>query len=117
MREVKFKVWDGKKLSKTFDLSQHPMYWECLEDGERLLYTGLKDRNGIELYEGDILGKEGHFSFFIKFSDGAFRRVPINPIQRINWEHYPLNHYWLLDNQLSYIGNIYENPELLEDIT
>jgi uncharacterized phage protein (TIGR01671 family) len=77
-------------------------------------YTGLKDKNGKEIYEGDIcyvypdeweFQLEGCNHNVIYFEGGFGLKRDKNPF-------YPL--YKSLADYCNVIGNIYENPELLE---
>lgn len=109
MREIKFRVWDSLTNQMLYlgrQLDEHIGG----EPDHLMQYTGFKDNNGNDVYEGDILAKEGHWSFFVTFANGSFRRTPVDPVQRVNWEHQPLDKYWLLDSGFSVVGNIYENP-------
>lgn len=68
---------------------------------ELLQYTGLKDKNGKEIYEGDIIGSN---------MNGQ------RQCHEVRWvdESAKWSMYWYDDPEI--IGNIYENPELLERI-
>lgn len=113
MREIKFRAWD-KKQQKMFEVSE--IYWSSSEicvytkeegqecellpwDGniKHMQYTGLKDKNGKEIYEGDIFLKtygEDKFTELVEWGTSGFEC---------------LNN----SNEKEVIGNIYENPELL----
>ena len=78
-------------------------------------YVGLKDKNGNLIFEGDLL--RGLFKFglpitniYVKFENGAFCTVEKRKESEILYQ--PLANYFNVDFEI--IGNIYDNPELLE---
>jgi uncharacterized phage protein (TIGR01671 family) len=121
MREIKFRAWDGKTFTEfgpLFGLQSQlkPDAFRSHADSGFTIsqFTGLKDNNGKEIYEGDVLdidfggygeknpwrvdwGAE-HASFIIlgKATDGDDEQLPFQ-----------------LGNEANVVGNIYENPELL----
>ena len=76
-------------------------------------YTGLKDKNGKRIFEGDIAkvmqGKDKDIAY-VGFENGAFMLYPKtgNIYERTLWE------YWYNDWDVEVIGNVHDNPELLE---
>ena len=71
---------------------------------EVCLFTGLSDKNGIEIYEGDIVDYEGEWVDLVEFSEGNI------------WiaSNHALTSSDLNMGCIEVIGNIYQNPELLE---
>lgn len=165
-REIKFRVWDidGNQfwddslgdwkieflsgtepklivLEETFSpYGEQEFYWRNVENVVFQQYTGLKDRNGKEIYEGDILltsidymdayfgivrfgeykqdGSGGEYSpskcvgYFIEMSDEDKNKTD-------EWDYEVHCDYYheislLKVDEIEVVGNIYENPELLE---
>ena len=75
-------------------------------------YTGLKDKNGKRIFEGDIAkvlqGKDKDIAY-VGFENGAFMLYPKtgNIYERTLWS------YWYNDWDVEVVGNITDNPELL----
>lgn len=134
MREIKFRAWDKyKKKIMTrpvflydrdrirFTMSQESEYlWETDKYSDAYIfmqYTGLKDKNGVEIYEGDIVRREieddevRNKSFFINMPV-----VFVNSWAGFGYEEH--DNYFGMDELskefIEVVGNIYENPELLE---
>lgn len=112
MREIKFRFWNkslrtmipweslsGQILSFTFNSHLLP-----------LQYTGLKDMNGNEIYEGDILRKDS----FVRTIEWSAPQYVVKPVDRWSIDHdiKPTPIYYSGYHEV--IGNIYENPELLK---
>lgn len=123
MREIKFRTWDkvNKKMELAFDLSSNPKYWwDELKDFPLMQYTGLQDKNGKEIFEGDVmpivienLGESiKTVNGVVKFEQGQWNIEYLHPFQK---EMYIANLYSLFQRaEKEVIGNIYENPELLD---
>jgi hypothetical protein len=128
-REIKFRAWDEinerwlEISSLQISLGKVNAVWELAEENElyglhqvRLSqYTGLKDKNGEEIYEGDIINSGGRTEE-VRWSEdgnGLSRDEELAPpvgfwLFQGSWGH-PLSRR----HELTVIGNIYENPELL----
>lgn len=139
MREIKFRAWD-KVLKKMFDLIAIYFDGEMIGiktgeeiDGEwtvvkkehinLIQYTGLKDKNGREIYEdysdGFYIVKNGEFPVrchetgdIIDNAVGWYLDPIDKSIEPFSWE-VPLNSFWINRLDDGFDKNIYENPELL----
>jgi len=99
MREIKFRAWDDRDNSMwKFDLLETRTLGDIIALGFVMQYTGLKDKRQKEICEGDI----------VDLGDGA----------EVKWSQETgawIVGDWLLCKKIvEIIGNVYENPELLE---
>lgn len=115
MREIKFRAFNGDRIVKvnTIGWIDGKIDWvdtsksdDFDEDLILMQYTGKKDINGVEIYEGDILQSEHFFEYQVVFKGDCWRCEPLK-------NNHLKNRF--IGNDLEIIGNIYENPELLED--
>lgn len=138
-REIKFKFWDvtNKRFTNTLDYVdefaithegellhsdtravlnekngrvQHKfLYVYSKRNVVPLQYTGLKDKNGVEIYEGDVVNLAGSLPMAVGFRQGGYT------LETVAMPDFT----WLTDSRFSplkleVVGNIYENPELIQ---
>ncbi len=113
MKKIKFRAWTGCDMKIVKQLDYEVSFGSMTAEGWIvpkfiMQYTGLKDKNGKEIYEGDIVnGEDGFGRSFI----GAITyEAGVYYIRGID-QNRPIKIYHICE----IIGNIYENPELLED--
>lgn len=129
-RIIKFRIWNKKTKSWLHGPDKNPsldgvnlfgenillggfcqgVSIEDLNESVALQYTGIEDKNGVQIYEGDI----------IEYTQCLFNTIPDKFPQKqkvIEWDDYGAR--WNIfssaagELNLKVIGNIFENPELL----
>lgn len=123
-REIKFRAWESKEkrwaahriMPVLKGLIERLTLKDCLPISGRLIieqYTGLKDRHGTEIYEGDIVkwldGLGEYTNFVVEWQENRARFCLRNEYSHYDYED-------INDKKKPYIeviGNINENPELL----
>ena len=115
---IKFRAWDkeNKEMVEVELLGKRVLLvkdgeWENIENFEVMQYTGLKDKNGKEIYEGDLLKHPTGVVAEIKYENDVASFVAVYTAN----DDMEMNH---LDREIikkcEVVGNIFENPELLE---
>jgi uncharacterized phage protein (TIGR01671 family) len=128
VREIRFRAWnkENNQMELVDFLGENTLHiknseWENREDFELMQYTGLKDKNDKEIYEGDI----------VKYTDGELIRrtgqitfdcygFMMEEILKPNSREMPqIDFLGNIDDFEEFvfevIGNIYQNPEILEN--
>ena len=104
MRNIKFLAWNKDSEDMIYD-------WCCFDhsggqgkesDYVVMQYTGLKDKNGKEIYEGDII----QFDFKGELKTSVIKE---HSLDYCYWMSLPMGR-----REYEVIGNIYENPELVK---
>jgi uncharacterized phage protein (TIGR01671 family) len=131
-RKIKFRAWDkeDKKIREVTCINWFDEYVECDEKPNGyctrrrftefvlMQFTGLKDKNGKEIWEGDILRTNvesvnglplAQFIYRVEFSNGCFGVVEGK--NQLNTDNF--NNIDIEEEKLEVIGNVWENPDLL----
>lgn len=119
-REIKFRGYHSEDKVMVYKLNSLKLFDGVLKVDDYILmqFTGLQDKNGKDIYEGDILLLEDNWAkitecdrkhVLIKFHEGAF-------MYGRGFDPYHMNTYLWMGAQSKHvevIGNLYEHPELL----
>ena len=119
-REIKFRIWERNKMIYIDDFYwfEENYYHEVETDGRPLMqYTGLRDKNDIKIYEGDILrptnpNQETMNPFTVEWKKNASTYPFEDDFDSYNFTSLG----WAIEMEYSFeiIGNIHENPELIK---
>ena len=116
MREIKFRAWDKKNkvmlgagLAGKIKLPQHDFREE---DVTFMQYTGLEDKNGVEIYEGDVVERVVEFSVAVGELLGLKHTKEVGVI-KWDFNRWVVKDWGFVPGHWEVIGNIWENTELL----
>ena len=131
MREIKFRFWNSKH--EHYEFWDHAQHWESLGyylgggkvDGYTPeQFTGLKDKNGKEIYEGDIIidntdsSPKANMTAIVIINDNPLKvKTKILSARSWNGEEtniFPKEYIMLSYGKYEVIGNIHENKDLLK---
>jgi len=138
-REVKFRIWDGKEMyyqdssgwtgsSGLICVAEIYTGYSDSDEWENCVlmqYTGLTDKNGKEIYEGDVVKFSSELNVFIEIDYSNYRdeESPKQIISEVYFEKGGFTFDWQFGyegeevrfKEVEVIGNKFENPGLLED--
>ena len=115
MREIEFRAWCKKQKEMRYDIHLSKYFYEFIEftnDYEIMQYTGLKDKNGTKIFEGDIFAW-GSTLYQVIYADFGFKVNYVKDHNDIYLYDFQLN-YFEENDEIEVIGNIYEDDDLLE---
>jgi uncharacterized phage protein (TIGR01671 family) len=120
-REIKFRAWDTKKscwVKNVYIALDGWHFTSAIDDHQPELvlmqYTGLEDKNGKEIYEGDLIELEEYGRGKVVFDEAMFQYKPLTDAWQIEENVKCHAFYPVTEARVEVIGNIYSNPTLLQ---
>ncbi|UBM05158.1 YopX family protein [Enterococcus mundtii] len=126
----KFRVWDKNNkcmhevrsiwIGDDFPLNSHVVYSlgntveVIFDDIELMQATGLKDKNGVEIFEGDIIKNSNGSTGYVTYLQQEAGFVVVLKKSDYRLGHRNTGESYAEATSHEVIGNIYENPELLD---
>lgn len=118
LENIKFRIWNGYQMLTPFSLMDIQNERASILNSDFIMqYTGVDDKNGTPIFEGDIvkgicLGYDSEYEFtdYVEFRNGSFC------FNKEKWKDGTHDWYSLEnhdESDLNVIGNIYQNPELV----
>ena len=110
MRKIKFRAWDKKHMAYQGTPDLETLHSFMFHYGDKILmqYTGLTDKNGVEIFEGDIVKIKFYYqdNFVVEYMGNAFELIDGKDGYIGNFDEWELSEV---------IGNIHENMDLLNE--
>ena len=109
--DIRFRAWDTRNSLMIDRVIEHHNASDILQKDDRYVpmqYVGLKDANGVEIYEGDV---------YFGVND-PYKELSVADMHKtIAWHYNDIwEHSGLGAGEWEVIGNVHENPELLDDV-
>ena len=103
MKEIKFRAWDNKQMEYSKPMPDFGFWkWAGYSSTTKIMqYTGLKDKNGKEIYEGDKILDSNSVVWIVSFGAGSFVATMMGGSDRDSL-------YSVIDKEVEVIGNIYQ---------
>ena len=117
-REIKFRAWDGEKIVHPDYIDRDGVAWwteNSIPEKSTVImqFTGLKDRRGLDIYEGDLLlvAKNHTYEVVFLLEDEYGEMISSFGLRRWDETFFAIDHFAVKNGIV--VGSIYENPELL----